>query len=217
MATRAYCVVSDGTNIYLPIKAEYYPSPNGRSRTRAYLGLLPNFFGGNTEGEDINAALCREVQQESQEKIILNNISVRPENALISAEIYGSTYYFWLVDAGADSVINFPAGVSVMTLSDDARSYRRESREMTSIIKIPVARLREMASGITAETGDEAIIEQFLRECGTRCGDENVFISRLRDSAASEYESIKKLSEDWNGSETKAAFVKIVRSYAPQS
>ncbi|MDE6750253.1 MAG: hypothetical protein K2K21_14510, partial [Lachnospiraceae bacterium] len=49
--TRVYCILSDGTNIYVPVKSEYSPYPDRITGERkpAYLGLMPNFFGGAVE------------------------------------------------------------------------------------------------------------------------------------------------------------------------
>lgn len=228
MTVKTYCVVSDGVNIYLPVKAKYYPNAAGRSADLAYLREIPNFFGGRVEQGDRRsyaAALCREVRQESQEIIELQNISTTRDNTLKTADItveedgisYRTKYFFWLIEAGAGSRIGFGPTELKKELNDDFEVYEPAYREMESVIKVPIARLTAIAADITQATGVNAIAESFLKECGKSYGDENFFVNILNQSALSGNAFVKKLSKNWDDSETKAAFVELVKRYAPQS
>lgn len=213
--TRVYCILSDGTNIYVPVKAEYSPYPNRITGeiNPAYLGLMPNFFGGAVERRDNGncaAALFREINQESQGKINPEVINISQDNNLYYANI-GDKYYFWLVDIGEERVSGFDGASSKLMLSDDPDLFEAKFREMQCILKIPVDNLAAGVRNIV-ETSDDALISLFLKECSMNYdGEENFFINRLNQSARAATDIEKKLFYEWSGSETKKAFAKLVR------
>lgn len=70
---KVYCIIEKDGYIYFPIAAQYSPYfLHDGTEKESYLAGMPNFFGGNMEGrETIEAALMREIQEESQGKIDL--------------------------------------------------------------------------------------------------------------------------------------------------
>lgn len=219
--TKVYCILSDGTNIYVPVKAELSPYPDWRTRRRnrpAYLGLLPNFFGGGVEGVDHGdcaAALIREIWQESQKKINLEVIDISQNNKLLYADIDGDDYHFWLVDIGVEKVPEFDEGSSKLMLSDDPDLFEDKFREMRCVLKIPICNLVDRVGEIGASPDSEALVNLFLKECSMNYdGEENLFINRLNRSAGAATDAEKKLFNEWSGSETKKAFANLVKRLA---
>lgn len=200
--TRVYCILSDGTNIYVPVKAEYSPYPDRITGeiNPAYLGLMPNFFGGAVERVDRGncaTALFREINQESQGKINPEVINISQDNNLYYANI-GDKYYFWLVDISAERVSGFDGAGSKLMLSDDPDLFEAKFREMQCILKIPVDNLASRVRNIVGTPDDEILASLFLKECSMKYDEEeNFFINRLNN--------------EWSRSETKKAFAKLVR------
>lgn len=214
--TRVYCILSDGTNIYVPVKAEYSPYPDRITGERKlnYLGLMPNFFGGAVERRDNGncaVALFREINQESQGKISPEVINISQDNNLYYANI-GDKYYFWLVDISAERVSGFSGGSSKLMLSDDPDLFEAKFREMQCVLKIPIGNLVVRVRDMEETPDDEALVSLFLEECSMNYdGEENFFINSLNQSARATTDVEKKLFYEWSGSETKKAFAKLVR------
>lgn len=113
---KVYCILEKDGNIYFPIAAQYSPYfLHDGDKVESYLAGMPNFFGGNMEGaESIEAALVREIKEESQGRIILN-ISEKLE-APIFADPTGTalpgqdTYKFYVLNLGNCSIETFDWG-----------------------------------------------------------------------------------------------------------
>ena len=70
---KVYCILEDEEYIYFPVAAQNSPYfLHDGKEVESYLAGMPNFFGGNMEGEEsIEKALAREIKEESQGKIDL--------------------------------------------------------------------------------------------------------------------------------------------------
>lgn len=215
--TRVYCLIYDNQYIYLPIKAEFYPSRYGSSRNSAYLGLLPNIFGGKVEGHDsVLDTLHNEISQESQNNITINNMNLQDGNILNYERItYDSDYddyYFWKADiTGAGNVIpDFGTG-NKLVLSSNARQYLPKCREMQCIIRVPINALAAVLSDVSSAAADEERVTKFLEVCGTSYGGSNFFNNRLQALRTQYGETGENPYTNWRDSGTKKAFVNYLR------
>ena len=70
---KVYCILEKDGYIYFPIAAQDSPYfLHDGDKRESYLAGMPNFFGGNMEGEEsIEKALAREIKEESQGRIVL--------------------------------------------------------------------------------------------------------------------------------------------------
>ncbi|MCM1263464.1 MAG: hypothetical protein NC313_12170 [Butyrivibrio sp.] len=216
--TRVYGLLYDEHYIYLPIKAEFYPNSKGMTKISAYLGLLPNIFGGKVEGrKSIADTLQDEISQESQNKFIINNISLRDENILNHATItYDGDYdeyYFWKVDITGEGNVIPDFGESNNLLLSDETKYPAKCREMKCIIRVPFSSLDSVLTSLTSasDEADEERVTRFLGECGTSYDKSDYFNGRL-DNLKKQYgETGDNPYTDWQKSETKKTFVNYLR------
>ncbi len=121
---KVYCILKDEEYIYFPIAAQYSPYflHDGKN-VESYLAGMPNFFGGNREGtESIEAALAREIEEESQGKIVLEiPAALEPlvfEDPAGTAIPEQDTYKFYVLNLGNCTIETFAWGDdNVITLN----------------------------------------------------------------------------------------------------
>ncbi len=106
------------------------------------------------DGETEKEALIREVKEESQKVIWLKENDMEEWKLLYSNTIDGDQYSFYFIPVQCDNIF-FEGNIWDLTFKADAK---REEREMSCIIKVPIEHLR----------GKE--INYFLAECKTQGG-----------------------------------------------
>ncbi len=121
---KVYCILKDEDYIYFPIAAQYSPYfLHDGKKVESYLAGMPNFFGGNREGtESIEAALAREIEEESQGKIVLEiPAALEPlvfEDPTGTAITEQDTYKFYVLNLKKCTIGNFDwKGGDVITLN----------------------------------------------------------------------------------------------------